>query len=68
LRLIGILQYFPGASQGLLIHEAIVEGKSVGGQRYEGSSCAKAQPVPIDGGIEWKFGQRMEKMRKEWQR
>ena len=62
LRLIGVLQHFPSASQGLLIHRAIVTGKSEEGQRYEGSSCAKAQPVPSDG-AEWKLGQRTETIR-----
>jgi hypothetical protein len=49
LGLVSVLQHFPGASQGLLIHGAIVKGNSEGGQRYEGASCAYSEPVPFDG-------------------
>ena len=64
--LIGVLQHFPGASQRLLIHEAIVEGKTVAGQRYEGSICAKTPPVLSDG-VQWKFGHRIERIKDQKQ-
>jgi hypothetical protein len=63
--LIGVLQHFPRTRQRLLIHEAIVEGKTVVGQRYEGSICAKTPPVLSDG-VQWKFGHRTERM-KGWE-
>ena len=38
--LISVLQYFPRASQSLLIHEPIVDGLCEARQRYESASCA----------------------------
>src|SRR5215469_12879556 len=70
LRLLGILQHFPRASQGLLIHGVIVSVRCAQGQRYEGASCAKGAPVRSAGGG-WKLDHRTATiigtyLRKKW--
>ncbi len=49
LRLVGVLQHFPRASQSLLIHAPIVNVQMQLRQRYESATCAWGETVLIDG-------------------